>query len=111
MRFVIEVFIIASLCYLLVYAFRRKNMPAWRIMIRQYILTILATIGFFTSIFLLFITYHNQVPGIISDITLSNSGQEVVFIQMSHIATPEFYSEKQDTIAALSSSGYTILFE
>lgn len=77
----------------------------------QYIFTILATIGFFTSIFLAFISYHNLVPGVISDITLTNSGQEIVFVQMSHIATPEFYREKQSTIKALSASGYTILFE
>lgn len=86
-------------------------MPAWRTTIISYITTILATIGFFTSIFIVFISYHNLVPGVISDITLTNSGQQIVFVQMSHIATPEFYREKQATIRALSASGYTILLE
>ena len=30
---------------------------------------------------------------------------------MSHIATPEFYAQKQATLNTLASSGYTILFE
>ncbi len=110
-QFMLQVVVIACALYLLVSLFRRKNMPAWRTTIISYITTILATIGFFTSIFLAFISYHNLVPGVISDITLTNSGQEIVFVQMSHIATPEFYREKQSTIKALSASGYTILFE
>ena len=110
-QFMLQVVVIACTLYLLVSLFRRKNMPAWRTTIVSYITTILATIGFFTSIFFIFISYHNLVPGVVSDITLSNSGQEVVFVQMSHIATPEFYREKQATIKALSASGYTILFE
>ena len=109
--FVVQVILISCAFYFLLYIFRRKNMPAWRTTMMQYILTILATIGFFTTSFLVFIAYQHQVPGILSDITLSNSGQEVVFIQMSHIATPEFFIEKQNTIKSLANSGYVIVFE
>ena len=109
--FVLQIVVIASALYLLVYIFRRKNMPAWRTTIVGYILTILATIGFFTTSFLLFIGYQHQFPGVISDITMTNSGQEVVFVQMSHIAVPEFYLNKKATIANLAQSGYIILVE
>ena len=74
-------------------------------------LTMLAMVGFFISLSLLFIGYQHQFPGVLSDVTLSHSGQEIVFIEMSHIATPEFYIEKHTMIQALASSGYTILFE
>lgn len=109
--FVVQVILISCAFYFLVYIFRRKNMPAWRVTIARYILTILATIGFFTASFLLFVTYQYQVPGVISDITMTNSGQEVVFVQMSHIAVPEFYLNKKTTIASLAQSGYIILVE
>ncbi len=36
-------------------------------------LTILATIGFFTTSFLAFIGYQYQFPGLLSDITLTSS--------------------------------------
>lgn len=60
-----------------------------------------ATIGFFLSIFLVFTSYHTFVPGKLSDITVSNGKQTVVFLQMSHIATPEFYQEKQKKLQSL----------
>ncbi|NRH21104.1 hypothetical protein HOO68_03605 [Candidatus Gracilibacteria bacterium] len=91
--------------------FKRGVVYSWKEILPQYILTILATIGFFTAISLSFITYQNATPGVLSDISLSNSGQEVVFIEMSHIATPEFYTNKKEAIAALAQSGYTIIME
>ena len=111
LSFLIQVVIISFGSYLLLIIFRRKNIQSWKTIIPRYILTVLATIGFFTSIFLTFIAYQNAVPGVVSDITLTHSGQEVVFVQMSHIATADFYTQKKNTITALSHSGYTILFE
>jgi hypothetical protein len=52
-----------------------------------------------------------MVPGVVSDITLSHSGQQVVFVEMSHIASPDFFIHKKETIRSLASSGYTILYE
>ena len=70
-----------------------------------------ATIGFFVSLMLVFVQYQHMVPGVVSDITLSHSGQQVVFMEMSHIASPEFFARKKETIKSLSASGYTILVE
>ena len=79
--------------------------------IPQYVLTMTATIGFFVSIMLAFVQYQHIFPGVVSDITLSHSGQQIVFIEMSHIASPEFFAHKKETIQSLASSGYTILYE
>lgn len=109
--FLVQVIVLSCALYLLVSLFRRKNAPSWRTTISRYIVTILSTLGFFTSIFLAFIAYQHQFPGVVSDITLTHSGQTVVFVEMSHIATPEFFAKKQQTIQSLSNSGYVILFE
>ena len=71
----------------------------------------MATIGFFVSGMLVFVQYQYMVPGVVSDITLSHSGQHIIFIEMSHIASPEFFAHKKETIQDLSASGYTILYE
>lgn len=71
----------------------------------------MAIIGIFQAIFLAFIGYHNAFPGKLSDITISNGKQEVIFLQMSHIATESFYKQKEQTISVLSESGYVFLME
>jgi hypothetical protein len=71
----------------------------------------MAIFGFFTTLSLGFIQYQYMFPGVVSDITLSHSGQQIVFVEMSHIATPEFYEHKHETIQSLANSGYTILME
>jgi hypothetical protein len=68
-------------------------------------------IGFFVTLVSGFIIYHNTYPAALSDVTLSDGSGTVVFIQMSHIASPEFYHQKQQQIQLLSQSGYTILVE
>ena len=110
-QFLLQIVVIAFAMYFFVSLFRRKAPMIWREVVVRYIIAMTATIGFFTTLFLSFIGYHHLVPGVVSDITLSHSGQEVVFIGMSHIATPEFYSIKQQKIASLAQSGYTILVE
>jgi hypothetical protein len=60
---------------------------------------------------LVFIGYQNAVPGVVSDIHLSYSGQSVVFVEMSHIATDRFFAEKKETITKLAQDGYMILVE
>lgn len=91
--------------------FKKTTLHSWKEILPQYILTILTIVGFFTSISLSFIAYQNTSPGVLSDISLSSSGQEIVFVEMSHIATPEFYVSKKVAIATLAQSGYTILME
>ncbi len=90
---------------------RRSKTGNWKNIIPQYVLTMTATIGFFVSIMLAFIQYQHIVPGVVSDITLSYSGQQIVFVEMSHIASSDFFARKKETIKSLSASGYTILVE
>ncbi len=109
--FVLQVLIIAWTFYFFIWIFRKKTIWIWYKTVLSYCSVILAVFWFFTSIFLIFIEYQYFEPGVVSDITLSNSWQEVVFIQMSHIATPMFFLEKRATIASLAQSGYTLLVE
>lgn len=115
MEFVFRIVLIACAIFLLNSIirsiFRKVKLFTWREILPQYILTILATVGFFTSFSLVFITYQNFTPGVLSEISLSSSGQEIVFVEMSHIATPEFYTSKRQAISTLAQNGYTILFE
>lgn len=90
---------------------RRSKTGNWKNIIPQYVLTMTATIGFFISIMLAFVQYQHMVPGVVSDITLSHSGQQIVFVQMSHIASSDFFAHKKETIQSLAMSGYTILYE
>ena len=72
---------------------------------------ILLVFGVSLTFFLTIIVYYNIVPAKLSQITLSQSGQTVVFLQMSHIASPEFYDIQKKTIDTLSASGYIFLIE
>jgi hypothetical protein len=74
-------------------------------------LSLVAFLWFFTFLFLWFILYQNTYPGKLSDIRLSYSGQSVVFLEMSHIAHPNFYAQKQQTIQDLANDGYVFLIE
>jgi hypothetical protein len=109
--FIIQVILLAFALFLLIWMIRRSKAGNWRQVIPQYILTMLATIGFFTTVMLAFVQYQHMVPGVVSDIILTHSGQQVVFVEMSHIASSEFFTHKQETIKALAGSGYTILVE
>ncbi|MBX9809638.1 hypothetical protein K2X92_04600 [Candidatus Gracilibacteria bacterium] len=111
LSFISEVIITSVGILLLVSIFRRSVFLTWKETLKKYILTIFATFGFFTSIFLVFIGYQNAVPGVVSDIHLSYSGQSIVFVEMSHIATDRFFAEKKETITKLAQDGYVILVE
>jgi TraB/PrgY/gumN family len=71
----------------------------------------MAFLGFFTSIFLGFFTFQNTFPGKLSDITLTYSGQTVLFLEMSHIAHPNFYLQKKENIKKLADQWYVVLVE
>jgi hypothetical protein len=100
--FILQVILLAFALFFLIWIFRRKNTGDWKRIIAQYTLFMTATIGFFTTFFLAFVQYQYLIPGVISDITLSHSGRQIVFVQMSHIASPEFYQNKKETIRALA---------
>lgn len=102
--FILQVILLAFAVLLLTSMFRRSRVGNWQQIIPRYILTMVATIGFFISLMLAFVQYQYLIPGVVSDITLSHSGQQIVFVEMSHIASPEFFAHKKDTIRSLSQS-------
>jgi hypothetical protein len=78
---------------------------------RNYIFRILAFFGGIFFAFFSFIAYQHISPGYLSDITFSDGQRNVVFLEMSHIATAEFYADKREKLIQLSASGYNILME
>ncbi len=109
--FILQVILIAFALFLLMWMVLRSKVGYWQQVIPRYFLTVVSTMGFFISIMLVFVWYQHMMPWVVSDVTLMGSGQHIVFIQMSHIATPEFFATKKETIQWLSASGYTILVE
>ncbi len=109
--FIIQIILVAVAIFFLIWIFRRSIAKLWKETILRYILIIASTIWFFVSVMLLFVSYQHMYPWVVSDISLSHSGQRLVFVGMSHIATPAFYDQKKKTIQSLSASGYTILVE
>ncbi|PID84167.1 hypothetical protein CSB09_02725 [Candidatus Gracilibacteria bacterium] len=76
------------------------------------------TLGVYTFIgFILFILvvfgFHQSYfsPAKLSNITISNGKQDVQFLQMSHIATPGFYTQKKEQIRELVKKDYHFLLE
>lgn len=68
-------------------------------------------LGICSTILLIFIIIQNTFPGAVGKIILTNSEKTIVFYQMSHIATPAFYTEVQHDLQVLTDSGYTIYAE
>ncbi len=73
--------------------------------------SLFAFFGFFVVFFVGFLAYNHFSPAKLSDITLSNGSQTVVFMQMSHIANEEFYTEKNRKLREYANSGAVILVE
>lgn len=68
--------------------------------------------GFILFILLFFSAYQSiYSPAKLSNITISNGKQEVQFLQMAHIATEDFYSEKTKQIEDLIKKDYHFLLE
>jgi hypothetical protein len=109
--FVWQVILLSLASLFLVWIIRRKSLSEWKNMLYRYSIMTMSIFGFLTTVSLGFFQYQHSFPGVISDITLSHSWQQVIFIQMSHIATPEFYQSKHKIIQTLAQSGYTILTE
>lgn len=62
LSFVTEVLLTAVGILLLFAIFRRSTLSNWKENLQNYIRVILATFGFFITIFLIFIGYQNSVP-------------------------------------------------
>lgn len=109
--FFLQVILIAVLLSVIGMLISRKSTIQFSIRVKKIAILITAVIGFFLSIFLGFVAYENSFPGKLSDITVSNGKQTVVFLQMSHIATVNFYAQKETKITELANTGYTLLME
>lgn len=72
---------------------------------------IFAVFGTLISIFASLLVYYHYFPAKLSEVVISNGKQTVVFLEMSHIATSDFYTKKQQKIASLAGSGTIFLIE
>lgn len=72
-----------------------------------------AFIGIIFTFFIIFIFYNNRInPGVSPNIVVQNSlWQEIVFVNMSHIATEDFYNQKNNSLKNFSNSGFVFLVE
>lgn len=67
--------------------------------------------GFLSIGVLIFSLWHNTYPGSLSKIVLSDGDRTIVFLEMSHIATPRFYETIHRDIRSLVGSGYIAYVE
>lgn len=81
------------------YHFLRNSLFCWSI------------IGGISAILLSFAFISNSFPGSISAIEMSDGKRHIVFMQMSHIGTEEYYAKVNLTLRELSASGYNIYRE
>lgn len=109
--FFIQVILMALLVWLFVYSVSSSPTKKYRTIVLNSALIMMAIIGMFVASIGGFIIYHNTYPAALSDITLTDGSGSVVFVQMSHIANGDFYTEKNIQLQSLSQSGYTILVE
>ncbi len=109
--FVIQVILLAVVCAAIESFFSKNKVILFQQRVKRCFFRILAVVGFFLSIFLLFTAYYVYFPGKISDIILTNGTQRVVFAGMSHIATDGFYTRKNLVLRELEKKGYIFLVE
>lgn len=76
-------------------------------------LRIWAFVGCLFVVLIFFVFYQNRInPGVSPNIVLQNSAwQEIVFVNMSHIATEDFYNQKNNSLKNFSNSGFVFLVE
>ncbi len=107
---VMEMIILAFFVAATIYIFQRKK-ESYRLIVQRSFLIFWMIIGGFSSIILCFSIYHNSFPWALGKITLSDGNNTIVFYQMSHIATQDFYKDVESGITELSSSGFVIYAE
>jgi hypothetical protein len=89
---------------------KRWDQSFWYHYVRS-ILVFTSVLWVFSSILLVFMAYQYAFPASVGKIILSNGERNIVFFQMSHIATPDFYREVQSDLQFLTASGYTVYTE
>lgn len=91
--------------------FYKKAPVSWYRWLVDRIVWAFAFFGIFVLIFVSIAFYYQFSPAKLSTITLTNGVQRVVFVGMSHIASADFYAEKQSQLEDLAQSGVVFLLE
>jgi hypothetical protein len=103
--------VVASVLSLVRMIFGRKT-PLSRENIVKVFLIISSLHAFLHILLFGFFFYQNSVsPAYLGRVTLSNGQKELVFQNMSHIATRSFYERVGSDVAVSTASGYTIFYE
>ncbi len=109
--FIIQNILLAITFFLLFSILGFFRQTSARIIVIKFTLMFMSFFGILVMVFGVFVSYYNTFPAKVSNITLSDGTGSVVFVSMSHIATPEFFSQQNTRIRSLASSWYTILME
>ena len=89
----------------------RKSESSFRTQFQRSSLIFGSITGFLSLLLLIFVILSNTFPSALSKITLSNGKRTIVFMEMSHIATPRFYETIRQDLERLTASGYTLYSE
>ena len=89
----------------------RKSESSFRTQFQRSSLIFGSITGFLSLLVLIFARLSNTFPSALSRITLSNGKRTIVFMEMSHIATPRFYETIRQDLERLTASGYTLYSE
>lgn len=104
-----DIVLIGTLATLLSRVFVRR-VPFRDILQRNIIFTS-NVFGVFTLVFGIALVGINSFPTSLSEVLITDGKRKVVFMQMSHIATPRYYDSVRDRLGELSREGYTIYRE
>lgn len=110
LSWIIEMVLLSFFVAGTVYIFQRKK-EHYRLMVQRSFLIFWIVTGSISSVILCFSLYHNLFPWALGKITLSDGSNTIVFYQMSHIATQEFYRDVAWGITQLSASGFIVYAE
>lgn len=90
--------------------FRWSSLPFLRAILRNSLI-FWSISGFLSIMVIIFSFWNNTYPWSLSKIVLSDGKRTIVFLEMSHVATPKFYEIIRNDIIALTKSGYIAYIE
>ena len=102
--FIIQNILLAITFFLLFSILGFFRQTSARIIVVKFTLMFMSFFGILVMVFGIFVSYYNTFPAKVSNITLSDGTGSVVFVSMSHIATPEFFGQQNTRIRSLASS-------
>ncbi len=107
---VIQIIVCGFIATIIGFLIRRET-HGFRTHLLRSTLVFASVIGVFSSVIILFIAYQNLFPAAVWKVILTNNEKTVVFYQMSHIATPRFYSQVREGLIELTASWYMVYAE